>query len=133
MRFDSIVGRWIAFPEPRYRWCGAGAKPAFGGAANVAQNVLAIGASCDLVAAVGDDRAGESLRSMLERLGAGHSGVVTVRRATTQKTRVLARSQQLVRIDEEEDADLSLEEIAPLLEGARDALTRRIVSGRGNF
>ncbi|MEO6527856.1 MAG: D-glycero-beta-D-manno-heptose-7-phosphate kinase [Gemmatimonadaceae bacterium] len=96
---------------------------ALGGAANVAQNVLAIGASCDLVAAVGDDRAGESLRSMLERLGVGHSSLVTVRRATTQKTRILARSQQLVRIDEEEDADLSLEEIAPLLERARDALT----------
>src|SRR3954447_8916653 len=41
-------------------------KHALGGAANVAQNVVAIGARCELVAAVGDDRAGEGLRSLLD-------------------------------------------------------------------
>src|SRR6476646_12247062 len=39
---------------------------ALGGAANVAQNVVAIGARCDLVAAVGVDSGGRSLRAMLE-------------------------------------------------------------------
>src|SRR3978361_342268 len=43
---------------------------ALGGAANVAQNVLAIGATCDLVATVGDDPAGERVRSVLNQLGA---------------------------------------------------------------
>src|SRR5688572_2166233 len=38
---------------------------ALGGAANVAQNVLAIGARCDLVATVGSDRGAEILRGML--------------------------------------------------------------------
>src|SRR5215217_4749680 len=37
-------------------------KHALGGAANVAQNVAAAGASCTLVAAVGDDEAGRTLR-----------------------------------------------------------------------
>src|ERR1700712_2016445 len=41
-------------------------KLALGGAANVAQNVAALGAGCDLVAAVGDDSAGETLRRHLE-------------------------------------------------------------------
>src|SRR5262245_18566200 len=38
---------------------------ALGGAANVAQNVAAIGARCDLVAAIGNDTGGDTLRAML--------------------------------------------------------------------
>src|SRR5690349_24704132 len=44
-------------------------KYALGGAANVAQNVAALGAHCDLVAAVGDDREGGIVRRMLRELG----------------------------------------------------------------
>ncbi|MEP6999563.1 MAG: bifunctional ADP-heptose synthase [bacterium] len=95
---------------------------ALGGAANVAQNVVAIGATCDLVAAVGADRAGETLRSMLLALGAGDGSLVSVDRCTTQKTRILARAQQLVRVDEEDDTDLSTAETAPLLERVREAM-----------
>src|SRR5215204_5736947 len=40
-------------------------KHALGGAANVAQNVAAAGASCALIAAIGDDEAGRTLRAML--------------------------------------------------------------------
>jgi rfaE bifunctional protein kinase chain/domain len=79
---------------------------ALGGAANVAQNVTAVGATCDLVAAIGDDRGGATLRAMLDAIGAG-SSVVSVGRCTTEKTRIIARSQQLVRVDEEEDSDLA--------------------------
>src|ERR1700716_1021605 len=59
-------------------------KHALGGAANVAQNVVAIGATCDLVASVGDDLAGATLRTMLQALGAGDASLVTVDRCTTQ-------------------------------------------------
>src|SRR5437868_3150575 len=78
-------------------------RHALGGAANVAQNVVTLGAHGELVAAVGDDRAGETLRQMLRAIGGTDESLVTVSRCTTQKTRVLARSQQLVRVDEEED------------------------------
>lgn len=81
-------------------------RDALGGAANVAQNVAALGAPCTLVAAVGDDRGGEQLRAMLATLGADPSGLVVTGRPTTTKTRVLARAQQVVRFDEEDDADL---------------------------
>ena len=94
---------------------------ALGGAANVAANVAAIGAEVTLVAAIGDDRRGEQLRTELAAAGIRDDGIVVVpARPTTSKTRVVARSQQLVRIDEEEDA---------LLDGeALEGITRRLAA-----
>jgi D-glycero-beta-D-manno-heptose-7-phosphate kinase len=80
-------------------------RHALGGAANVAQNVRAVGATCDLVAAVGDDMGGRQLRSMLEAIGAPVDSLISVNRPTTTKTRIVARSQQVVRVDEEDDSD----------------------------
>jgi D-beta-D-heptose 7-phosphate kinase/D-beta-D-heptose 1-phosphate adenosyltransferase len=80
---------------------------ALGGAANVAQNVRALGAGCDLVAAVGDDPDGRQVRAMLAAIGSDGESLVRVDRPTTSKTRIVARSQQIVRVDEEEDADLA--------------------------
>ncbi|MDQ6717176.1 MAG: bifunctional ADP-heptose synthase [Gemmatimonadota bacterium] len=97
-------------------------KLALGGAANVAQNVLAIGAECELVATVGDDREGTQLKDMLASLGADTRSVVTVARPTTTKTRVLARAQQVVRFDEEDDADITGSDIKKLIEKAAAAL-----------
>src|SRR5215217_7990285 len=76
-------------------------KEALGGAANVAQNVAALGAGCALVAAVGRDIAGGRLREMLAEIGADPRALVEVARPTTTKSRVLARGQQVVRFDEE--------------------------------
>ena len=95
---------------------------ALGGAANVAQNVLAIGATCDLVATVGDDAAGERVRSVLKQLGADDASLLTIARCTTVKTRILARAQQLVRVDEEDDTDLHSPDVASLLDRVRSAI-----------
>ena len=97
-------------------------KLALGGAANVAQNVLAIGAECELVAAVGADRGGAHLREMLDALGADTRSLVTVERPTTTKTRVLARAQQVVRFDEEDDADIAGEDVRNLIERTEAAI-----------
>src|SRR3954465_15815522 len=91
---------------------------ALGGAANVAQNIAAIGAQCDLVCAVGEDAEGQVIKAMLRDIGSESRSVVTVQRRTTTKTRVLARSQQIVRFDEEEDADIRGDEVARLLDAA---------------
>lgn len=88
---------------------------ALGGAANVAQNVAALGAPCELVASVGDDIPGTRLRQMLGEIGADPRGLIPAERATTTKTRLLARSQQVVRFDEEEDSDLTGAEVDALL------------------
>ena len=97
-------------------------RHALGGAGNVAQNVRAVGADCHLVAAIGDDLGGTRLRSMLEEIDASVESLVTVDRPTTTKTRIVARSQQVVRVDEEEDADLDGGEVERLL-GAVAALS----------
>jgi D-beta-D-heptose 7-phosphate kinase/D-beta-D-heptose 1-phosphate adenosyltransferase len=98
-------------------------KHALGGAANVAQNVVAIGAECDLVAAIGDDRGGETLRAMLAAIGEEGRSLVTVDRPTTQKTRIVARSQQLARVDEESDDDLDGDEVEQLLSAVSAAVS----------
>jgi rfaE bifunctional protein kinase chain/domain len=79
-----------------------GRRHALGGAANVAANVAAIGAECRLVAVIGDDARGDSVRSELAqaRLADGYLTVAAAR-PTTSKTRVVARGQQMLRIDEE--------------------------------
>jgi D-beta-D-heptose 7-phosphate kinase/D-beta-D-heptose 1-phosphate adenosyltransferase len=87
---------------------------ALGGAANVVQNVRALGARCALVGTVGADAGGRQLHEMLGAIGAEQC-MVDVARPTTTKTRVVARSQQMVRVDEEEDADLAGAEIDRLL------------------
>lgn len=83
-------------------------RHALGGAANVAANVAAIGAKVTLVAAIGDDRRGEQFRSEMAAAGITDAGILVLNdRPTTSKTRVVARGQQLVRIDEEEEGGIS--------------------------
>ena len=97
-------------------------KLALGGAANVANNIVTIGSRCELVSAVGDDIAGATLREMLGKVNADTRALISVGRPTTTKTRVVARSQQMVRYDEEDDSDLAGEEISRLLEALEQAV-----------
>ncbi len=81
-----------------------GRRLALGGAANVAANVAAIGGEARLVAVIGDDQRGDSLRGELAAQKLPDTHLVTAPgRPTTSKTRVVARGQQVVRIDEEVD------------------------------
>ena len=97
-------------------------RPAHGGAANVAQNVTALGAACELVCAVGADAAGAQLRAMLADHGMVERGLVDVGRPTTTKTRLVARAQQVVRFDEEDDADLDAAASARIEDAVRLAV-----------
>jgi len=101
-------------------------RHALGGAANVAANVAAIGAECRLVAVVGADARGESVKAELEDDKLGTQYLVTdTTRPTTSKTRVVARGQQMLRIDEEIEHPISariMEQLGAALERAmRDA------------
>lgn len=97
-------------------------RDALGGAANVVQNVLALGGHCELVAAIGDDAAGVRLRRLLADAGAEPRGLVTTARPTTTKTRLVARSQQLLRYDEEDDGDLSGDDVAAVVAAVEAAV-----------
>jgi rfaE bifunctional protein kinase chain/domain len=99
-------------------------RMALGGAANVAQNVVAMGAHCELACVVGADESARSLRQMLVAIGAPDAAIVETSRPTTTKTRVLARSQQVVRVDEEEDGELDDEDVKRVLGVVRAAVER---------
>ncbi len=70
-----------------------------GGAANVALNVKALGAQATLLTAVGDDEPASVLRRLLEREGIASLLGSDPKLYTTVKLRVIGRSQQLIRID----------------------------------
>ena len=96
---------------------------ALGGAANVAANVAAMGASCLLVGVVGDDADGASIRQELAVARLEDRLVLTIAgRPTTSKTRIIARGQQIVRIDDEVDTLLQGSDLTRLIAAAREAL-----------
>ena len=74
-----------------------------GGAANVALNIVALGAQATLVGLIGDDSAGEELARLLEQRGIGHGLLRVAGAQTIRKLRVMSRRQQLVRLDFEQD------------------------------
>ncbi|MDO8660417.1 MAG: bifunctional heptose 7-phosphate kinase/heptose 1-phosphate adenyltransferase [Candidatus Woesearchaeota archaeon] len=82
-----------------------------GGAANVANNLVALGAQVILVSQIGNDDSGKILVKLIEQAGISHTLVVRNDIPTIKKTRVLARSQQIVRFDEEETSALPEENI----------------------
>lgn len=73
-----------------------------GGAGNVAHNIVSLGAQVVLCGVVGDDENGRAMIAQVEALGIDSDGVLIDRsRPTTVKTRVIARAQQVVRVDRE--------------------------------
>jgi D-glycero-beta-D-manno-heptose-7-phosphate kinase len=79
-----------------------------GGAANVAANLVALGATAIPVGVVGSDEAGRALIRTLEQLGITDQGVVVdAGRTTTVKTRVIAHHQQVCRTDWEDKRPVS--------------------------
>lgn len=89
---------------------------ALGGAANVASNITALGASAELVGPIGDDRAGEDLLAEVEKASIGRKGIVEIPgRPTTLKTRIMVGHHQVARFDNETDRALLPEEARPLL------------------
>jgi D-beta-D-heptose 7-phosphate kinase/D-beta-D-heptose 1-phosphate adenosyltransferase len=93
---------------------------ALGGAANVAANVAALGASCTLAGAVGDDAGGADLRRTLADAGIEDALVTVAGRPTTVKTRVLSRHHQVARYDVEVEDDLEPEAGTRLAERVRE-------------
>ncbi len=79
-----------------------------GGAANVAKSLVALGARASLCTAIGDDADGELFRAEAVALGIPSAGILADReRLTTRKTRIVARQQQVIRLDRETRASLS--------------------------
>ena len=97
-----------------------------GGAANVALNVKALGANSVLTAVIGNDLEGDTFLKLLDQEGLSSEGIMRLDRPTTVKTRVLGNQHQLLRIDAEDDSELStsdsivfIERIVKLLRSER--------------
>jgi rfaE bifunctional protein kinase chain/domain len=74
-----------------------------GGAANVARNVVSLGAQAEVFGVIGNDYEGQELRRLLNECQVDTSQLLVVPgRRSTVKTRVLAANQQVVRIDSED-------------------------------
>ncbi|MBD2722482.1 D-glycero-beta-D-manno-heptose-7-phosphate kinase [Hymenobacter sp. BT189] len=96
-----------------------------GGAANVALNVQALGATPLLCAVIGTDAGGDQLLQLLHESGLPADGIIrSANRPTTVKQRILAHGQQLLRIDSEVETDIDADESAQLLAAYDDLLAR---------
>lgn len=81
-----------------------------GGAGNVALNIKALGGNPYLCSVIGNDTSGKKLMELLSGEGISAEGILTCEeKPTTQKTRVIGNHVQMLRIDEENAANLSEE------------------------
>lgn len=88
-----------------------------GGAANVALNIQSLGAKPILCALIGDDDAGKKLTDCMKASSITTEGIIySSSRPTTEKTRIIASQQHVVRVDEESDRELNAQEESELLE-----------------
>jgi len=95
-----------------------------GGAANVAVNIAALGASVNLLGIVGQDEAGQLLTASLRAPGLQTQLLTHADWQTIVKLRVLSHHQQLIRVDFEKDHG----DLQHLLSGQSDLITRLTAS-----
>lgn len=92
-----------------------------GGAANVALNLKALGATPVLCSVIGDDEEGANFLELLQENELAATGIFqSDERRTTVKSRVIAGNQHLLRMDSENTHDLSAKEAAELWDGLQD-------------
>jgi D-beta-D-heptose 7-phosphate kinase/D-beta-D-heptose 1-phosphate adenosyltransferase len=83
---------------------------ALGGAANVANNLIALGCEVYLVGAIGQDEKGNKLLSLIQERGIHTEAVYRfAHRPTTSKIRIIAQNQHILRIDKEDNRPLNEE------------------------
>lgn len=86
-----------------------------GGSANVLHNLYDLGAQGTLCGVIGEDIMGDHLLGLLDQINSPTGGVIkSGDRPTTKKTRIVAQSQQVVRVDREKSGPLPTETLAAL-------------------
>ncbi len=85
-----------------------------GGAANVAMNLAGLGCGVFLAGFWGADGERDELAKLVESAGVDTAGVVTSSLPTISKTRIVARTQQMLRLDIESRDGVPAEEVARL-------------------
>ncbi len=73
-----------------------------GGAGNVINNLIALGASVSVAGVIGDDANGREMTMMLKSIGVKTEGLITqAGRKSSKKSRIIAANQQILRYDKE--------------------------------
>jgi rfaE bifunctional protein kinase chain/domain len=94
-----------------------------GGAGNVLLNVQSLGAEAIVCSVIGTDSSGDLLKSTLIEKGLNCEGLIrSEKRITTIKERIIAGSQQVVRIDTETDKPVSESETTQLIAKAKELI-----------
>lgn len=140
----AVVGDWML---DRYVWGTANRispeaavpivdfrkqKDRLGGAGNVAANLVALGARVEAFGVIGKDEAGAALRREMRAMRLAEKGIVELEgRPTTLKTRIMARQQQVVRVDREVRThlpDATEEQLAKRVLAAMARLSALVIS-----
>ncbi len=85
-----------------------------GGAGNVINNLVSLGAKVSVMSVIGDDEAGHELKSMLDKIEVKSFLVEQKGRKTSRKTRLMASHSQVVRYDKESKNSISYESVKKL-------------------
>ncbi len=93
-----------------------------GGAANVAHNLALLGCQVKLLGVVGKDNYCSELKSILEEKGIEDCLLISGKRSTTTKLRIIGAHQQMMRVDFEDSMSLDPEIEAQLLEIIKDEI-----------
>lgn len=94
-----------------------------GGAANVALNLQSLGAQAILIGITGDDRDGQQFQELLQQSGIQTKGIhIVANRPTTVKTRIMAKQQQIVRVDREICTEIKAAEQRAILKRIKVAI-----------
>lgn len=97
-----------------------------GGAANVAINIRSLGAQPILCSVIGLDTNGRTFVDMVQQMGMSADGLVqSDNRSTTVKTRVIGNNHQMLRVDEENDGDISVGERKQVLHRIESILDKK--------
>ena len=99
-----------------------------GGAANVALNVQALGATPLICSVIGDDLEGIEFQKLLADQNLSEEGILRIQdRPTTVKTRVIGHHQQVVRIDAETDKSISPKETSLVFEKIKHIIENKTI------
>lgn len=80
---------------------------ALGGAGNVAANITALGGVSNIVGVIGKDHCSQDILSRFAKYNINPAGIIRLaNRLTTEKIRIIAQNQQVVRIDKESQLDI---------------------------
>lgn len=101
-----------------------------GGAANVAQNIKALGAEPILCSVIGTDEKSNELLTLMEEQQMCTKGIIkSNKRITTQKVRIIGNNAQMLRVDTEDTFDLLDDELYMMINNIKDIIVTSKIDG----